>query len=802
MLRRGLAAGTALWLLSGAVGPDDARAQSAASLPDLRLVPFAVPAGDLSTALVTFGRQAGLQVSYVPSVAANLSTGGISGTLTVGAAADRLLAGTGLVARLSGTTLLVARPGAATGQGNESGILALDPVEVSANAQDPYGPGVGFVATQTMTGSKTDTPLIEIPQSISVVTRDQMTSQATQTLGEALRYTPGVLAEEYGGTDLRLDRFMIRGFQGSMPFLDGLPTISRYTLLSPLIDPYSLERLEVLRGPSSVLYGQNIPGGIVNAVSKRPTETAFGEFEVQGLAPLGGQAAFDFGGPANKEGTVLYRFTGLYRNSQTQVDQVDSERYFFAPAVTFAPDENTTLTILTNVSHSNEGFLAQNLPALGTLYPASFGKIPTSLFIGEPDFNKVERTSYSVGYNFEHRFNDIWTMRQNLRYTDSTVFVQQIGTAGYVAGNPYELNRWTLAANATQQNFGVDTQFQAEFRTFDLAHKVLIGVDYLYSHDVWLEQDGTASSLNVLFPVYGQGYTLPAVDFATSDTLSQAGLYAQDQIKLGRWTLTVGARNDWADTDTTDLLASSTVTQNDSAFTWRAGLVYEFDNGIAPYVSYSTSFQPVIGVNSSNVPLLPTTGAQYEAGIKFQPLGSQSFLTLAAFNLDQNNMPTYSPTPTNPYNIAQIGAVRIRGIEASAVANLDAGLKLVAAYTYTDAEITADGTGNEGNIPKDIPKNMASLWLDKTLQDGNFKGLGAGAGFRYVGERYGNDANTIALPANLLWDAAIHYEKDNWRLALNAKNVFDTTYVATCDNIYFCYYGLRRTVVGTISYKW
>lgn len=799
--RRAIAASLAL---SGATcGSAWAQSPPATSTAD-RVIAFSIPAGSVTTALVAFGRQAGVQVSYIPSVAANLTTQGVSGTMTAEAGAERMLVGTGLVAHLAGRTLVVARPGA-SGDGGAafaSGAITLDPVEVEADAQSPIGPGVGFLATQTLTGSKTDTPLIEIPQSISVVTQDQMKSQATQTVGEALRYTPGVLAEEYGGTDLRLDRFMIRGFQGSMPFLDGLPTISRYTLLSPYIDPFSLDRIEVLRGPSSVLYGQNIPGGIVNAVSKRPTETAFGEFEVEGLWPQGGQASFDFGGPANKDGTVLYRFTGLYRNSETQVDQVNTERYFLAPAVTFAPDDNTTLTILANAGHSNDGVLAQNLPALGTLYPAVFGKIPTNLFIGEPDFNKVERSSYSIGYNFEHRFNDIWTVRQNLRYSDTTVEVQQIGTSGYVPGNPLELSRWTLGADAAQQNFAVDNQVQAEFKTFELAHKVLVGLDYFHSHDTWIERDGSASPLNVLFPVYGQPYTLPPVDFATRDTLNQTGLYAQDQIKWDRWTLTVGGRQDWAQTDTTKLLTATTIAQDDSAFTWRAGLVYEFDNGIAPYVSYSTSFQPVIGVDSNGNPLLPTSGTQYEAGVKYQPPGSQVFLTLAAFNLEQNNMPTLQPTPSNPYNIAQIGSVRIRGIEASAVGNLGAGLKLVAAYTYNDAEITADGQGNVGNTPKDVPANMASLWLDKTLEDGDLRGLGAGGGFRYVGDRFGNNANTLALPANLLWDAAIHYDRDNWRFALNAKNVFDTTYVATCDSVYFCYYGLRRTVVGSITYKW
>lgn len=676
---------------------------------------------------------------------------------------------------------------------------------VVTTRESPWGPVDGYVASRSATGTKTDTPLIETPQSISVISRQQMRDQAVQDIGEALRYTPGLIAEEYGGTDLRIDQYMVRGFSNTMPFVDGLTTNTRYTLLSPKVDPYGLERVEVLRGPASVLYGQNIPGGLVNLISKRPTTTPFNEIEVLGLSPAGAETRFDFGGPATKDGTWLYRLTGVVHDSQTQVDHVDNKRYYLAPAITYAPSMDTTFTVLANVQHSEDGFLTQNLPSVGTLYPASFGKIPTSFFIGEPGFNGVNKTSASIGYNFEHRFDDVWTLRQNLRYSEADVDIKQVGTAGYsgaVGASP--LNRFTLSANAHLENFAIDNQLQAQFSTFGLQHTAVFGIDYFRSKDRWREMDGDAAPLDILNPAYGQPFTL-LYPFNSDDKLEQVGVYAQDQIKWGRFVLTGGLRQDWANTSTvldfgTPPLAVTN--QNDKALTGRAGLVYLFDNGVAPYFSYSTSFQPTIGANNLGQAFKPTTGEQYEVGVKYQPIGSKSMIMLSAFNIDQANVLTADPSVGNVYGQVQTGGIRVRGFEGSVTSDLGDGVKLIASYTYLDPRITADNSGDIGNRPADVPHHIASMWLDKTIQNGPLRGFGFGTGLRYVGERFGDNDNTLLMPANFLVDAAIHYDYQNWRFAVNAKNLFDKTYVATCGNENFCYYGLRRTVVGSVTYRW
>lgn len=766
-------------------------------------VNFSVPAGSLDQALAAFGRQSGLQVTYTPSITAGKKSPGASGHLSPDQALARILKASGLSFSFTNSTTVAISAAAAGGTVDNTGATALAPIEIRSGKESAWGPVNGLVATQSASGTKTDTPLAETPQSISVVSRKQLQDQAVRNVGEALRYSPGVLAEEYGGTDSRIDRYMIRGFAGTNPYLDGLTTNTYYTLLSPKIEPYGLERVEVLSGPASSLYGANSPGGLVAAVSKRPTDTPLHEFQWQVGSPKGVSGAFDFSGPVSDDGTLLYRLTGIARTANTQVDHVDTKNYYIAPAFTWKPDEDTTFTFLSKFQRSNDGGLVQNLPALGTLYGASFGKIPTSLFTGEPDFNDITRSSRSVGYSFEHRFNDVWTVRQNLRYSYTDTDIQEIGTSGFIPGTT-QLDRWTLGASANLHDLAVDTQAQAKFDTGPLDHTLLFGVDYMRSHSRWYESDGSASPLDVLDPVYGQPFTVPAVDFATDDHLRQTGVYAQDQVAFGNWRVSGGLRYDWAKTSDTDLVSDGnpTVENDDKKLTGRFGLLYLFDNGIAPYFSYSTSFQPSPGLNSTTGDALkPTTGKQYEVGVKYQPSGYNSYMTVAAYNLDQTDVTTTNPGP--PVTYAQTGAIRMRGFEVAGVADLDNGLKLIANYTYNNGEITKDDDPSlRGNRPKDVPKSMASLWLDKTIESGAAEGLGFGAGARYVGSRYGDNANTLKIPDYFLVDASIHYDYKDWRFALNGTNLFDKKYVGTCDDDTFCYYGERRAVLGTVSVKW
>ncbi|KND55421.1 Ferrichrome-iron receptor [Candidatus Paraburkholderia kirkii] len=425
----------------------------------------------------------------------------------------------------------------------------------------------GYVAKRSATGTKTDTPIIETPQSISVITADQMQAQTVQTVGEALRYTPGVIGEQFGGLDQTYDQFTVRGFQNTMPYVDGLSTQTFFTVLSPSYDPYGLERIDILRGPASVLYGQNIPGGMINLVTKRPTADPLHEasLELGSRGLVGGRV--DLGGPANRDGTLSYRFTADASSESTQTAFVQDKHVYVAPALSWRPDADTTFTVLSHFSYRDTGNRTNDLPALGTLYPGPYGRIGTGTFDGEPGFSQFKRTEAAIGYEFEHRFSDILTVRKNQRYLHANLDQQTVCNAG-LQDDLATIDRYAYAAKARVDIFTVDNQAQLKFGTGPLEHTALVGLDYTHSVDHWAERDASeVPPLDLYAPVYsGVGsIVLPDVaDFAQKDTLNQVGLYAQDQIRFGKLIATLGVRQDWTSTRQFDSSAGINVADNDA----------------------------------------------------------------------------------------------------------------------------------------------------------------------------------------------------------------------------------------------
>lgn len=701
-----------------------------------------------------------------------------------------LLAGASLGAITVSGAALAQQAGAA---------IELDQVNVQTTAtrESPTGPIEGYVARQTLTGSKTDTPILEVPQSVSVVTRDQMDARAVQNVGQALNYTAGVLGQTFG-TDPRFDYPILRGFAAdNSQYLNGLKLMRQGG--APSIETYGLERIDVLLGPSSVLYGQGNPGGLINMISKRPTFTPFAEVQGQIGSFDRYVGAFDVGGVAGTD--VAYRLTGLVRQSGTQTDYVDDNRYFFAPALTWKPSDDTKFTILANIQYDEAG-TPVGLPVNYTNGPGFPNLLSRSLFLGDPSFNSSERTLSSVGYEFEHRINDTWQVRQNARYMQLDWDYDNLYFSAMTS--PSEAARGTSVNNEDQNTITIDTQVQGDFYTGPLSHTVLFGLDYRRYSQNNMTQFGTAPSINVFAPTYNM-FILnnPWYVSLVDGTISQAGIYAQDQIKLGGWTLTLGLRQDWADTTSETLtnFGNTFQDQDDQALTSRIGLTYLFDNGIAPYISYSTSFEPVIGnmpTALGGAPFQPSKGEQYELGVKYQPVGWNGFFTAALYDLTQTNVETTTLIDGISY-ATQNGEINVKGLELSAKMSLADGLDLIANYTYMNAEITQGA--NAGNRPANVPENMANIWLDYTLKSGQFAGLGFGGGVRYVGDRYALDDDSILLNANTLFDAALHYERGPFKAQINVNNIFDETYVASCG-FFGCYYGDGRTVVATVTYKW
>ncbi|MCQ4160307.1 TonB-dependent siderophore receptor [Roseomonas sp. GC11] len=712
-----------------------------------------------------------------------------------------------LRALLRTTTALLLLPATALAQAQD--VTVLPTIDVQAQRGQATAPVQGIVAESALGATKTDTPLIETPQAVTVITRDRIEAQAARSVEEAVRYTPG-MTTGLSGYDPRFDAFRLRGFDArASQYLNGLRLMR--TLGPTSTELYGLERIEIVRGPSSVLYGQSVPGGLINMVSKRPTETAFGEVNLSAGTDSRLQAGFDLGGPLGEGSAFSYRLTGLVRNADTGVDNVPDDRYFIAPALTWRPDNDTRVTLLSSYQY-DQGGSPIGLPATGTLYTAS-GRIPVSRYLGEDSYNRSDVLAVTFGWDIERRLDAIFTFRQNARYTYNRVAYETMYGRSLSGAT---LSRGALVQRERSETLNLDNGLQADFTTGAVTHKLLAGADARQFWGTYASYFGTAPAINIFNPVYGAAVADPrrswlsAVD--RSDNLGQLGLYLQDQLRWRNWILVAGLRHDWASTEQNSYLTRTRTDQDQSATTGRIALMYAAENGLSPYVSYSTSFDPVIGTNGlTGEAFRPTEGEQYEIGLKYQPPGRQSFLSAALFDLTQSNVTTRTTNSAGASVQVQTGEVNVKGLEVEALAELGGGWQLIGAYTYMLGEITQDSavasgrttTGNEGNRPALVPEHMASLFARyRFAEDSPLAGLSLGGGLRYMGNFYGDNANTYRMPAVTLADATIGYDWRNYRLAVNASNIADTRYVASCSSAYYCYYGTGRTVIANLSYRW
>lgn len=770
---------------------------------------FSIPAGPLSAALAAFGRQAGLQVTYLASVASGKTTAGYSGTSTNEAALSYLLAGSGLTYSFPNPRT-VAISSFSDDDASADGTQ-LAPVIVDAG---PLGPVVGYIAENANSGSKTNTPLIETPQSVSVVTSEQAEAQGAQSIVQALRYSSGVAAEVRGSAT-RYDLPYIRGFGSpldSNQYVDGLRMLRGGGYAIPQIETYGTERVELLKGPSSTLYGGVAAGGLVNAVSKAPTPDPRGEVEVLYGSNQRKQLRFDLSGPIDEEKTLLYRLVGLGRQSETQVDNTEEERYYIAPSFTWAPTTMTSLTLNGSYQYDPEGGYYGILPTVGTLWYNSAGDIPRSFNEGDPAYDGFERNQAMIGYQFEHAFNDIWTVRHNLRYLDLSVTTEAVGTAS-LDSNGHTINRYALGTDETLRGITSDLQAMAQFNTGALSHTALFGFDYQYSDWSQIRDYGGAPQIDFLNPVYGiaTGLSLSRITDQEQHT-SQSGFYAQEQLKFNNLTLVGGGRFDHVSTNTDNALTGTSSTQSDDAFSGKVGVIYNFDFGLAPYASYSTAFLPVTGSDADGNAFSPTTAEQFEIGIKYQPTWFNGLFTLAYFDITQHDVVTYA----NAYTSYQTGEQRSRGIELEAKVAVTDRFNLTGAFTYTDAEIVESLAYDVGDRPIGIPDFTASLWADYTMDTGFLDGITIGGGVRYVGETVGGydpnayspTATRLDVPGYTLFDASLSYdvgkafeEANGLSAQLTVNNLLDKTYV-TCMANNFCNYGNGRTIYASLKYKW
>lgn len=796
--------------ISGALGllgtllPPPAMAQATQQQAE-QLFSIDLPAQALSGALTMFSAQTGVQVYASSELVAGLNAPAVAGRMSAREALNRLLAGSNLVARTNAAGNVTIQPGH-TGTGEH--VLPEVRVQASSYDESAWGPVDGYVAKRSATGTKTDSSIIETPQSVSVVTADYAEAIGATTLKDALSYTPGINIAPYG-SDSRYDWVYLRGFDGyASIYLDGLPLRNTGSLSVWRTENYGLERYEVLRGPSSVLYGQNSPGGLINVVSKRPTDTPQYEIQLQLGEDSRKQLAGDFSGPVDEEGKLLYRLTALVKDAELPAESMPDDRYFLAPSLTWRPSSDTSLTVLSHVMSDRAGVYTRVAPIEGTLMPNPNGKIPASNFLSEPDFNQFDQDQWMLGYLFEHRPNDAWTLRQNTRYSQMEVDYWQAGTSRFVQvdtsdpSSAANYRRRYLTVNGTQSDassFVIDNQAEGKLRLGQTEHTLLIGLDYQHTHfDEASYYRRTSFTLDIYNPSYGANLPIPAPSTDSDIRLWQTGLYLQDQIKFGeRWVATLGGRYDWAKVESEDHLTNTKSRQTDEKFTGRAGLVYLAENGLAPYASYAESFVPNVATDPlTGKAFDPETGVQYEIGLRYQPPGRSDSYSIAAFDLRRRNYITYDAD----FVPSQRGEVTVRGLEFEAYFQPLSQLNINLSYSFTPkADVTKSINRSEiGHQANPVSRHQASIWADYRLPIGVKFGLGA----RYVGPNDGyNSSAPKTVPGYTIFDAMVGYDFSHWSLALNARNLTDKTYYSQCSNT-LCYFGDERKVFATATYRW
>lgn len=693
-------------------------------------------------------------------------------------------------------------PAAATGQ--------LPVVRVRAAAETATGPVSGYRARRSATATKTDTPLSETPQSITVVTADQIIDQGAGNVQDALNYAAGVRSDAYG-LDSRTDSVRIRGAYPD-EYLDGLRKTFGYYTSNARTEPYTLERIEVLRGPSAMLFGQGTTGGVVNLVSKRPQAEAQSEVGLQLGSWNRRQLQADLTGPVTDNGEWLYRVVAVVRESDTQVDHVPDDRRLLAPSLTWRPDGATSVTLQALWQQDRSGSTSQFFPWIGTILPNPNGPIPSNRFIGEPGVDHYDTDRQTLGWLFERRLDERWTVRQNLRYSKNELdYGGFYGDAFGFDGRPFGvdlvfapgdwpdpnkrlLGRFAYVEQRSVRMLDADQHLEGRIDSGNVKHHLLLGLDVVDSDttlatafDAPVYYGGGVPLIDVYNPVYG-GYTLPAATAQPGSSQKHAGLYLQDQMKVGAdWSVVAGLRHDRT-TSSTEGAAS----QKASATTKRLGAIYAAGGGWSPFLSYSESFTPQadrlnsLGVNQS---FTPTRGKQWETGVKYEPDDAALSFNASVYDLrETDKVINLGLTFTQ-------GATQARGLELEAKASLPHRTELTAHYNYIDVEADDPSLRIES-----LPRHQAAVWSKWQFDLQGQPGFSAGAGVRYMSSF--KDGAAPQIPSLTLLDAMLAWDSPAWRVALNINNVTDKVYFATCLERGDCWFGARRNAVATVTYRW
>ncbi|MEM8807271.1 MAG: TonB-dependent siderophore receptor [Cyanobacteria bacterium P01_G01_bin.38] len=660
-----------------------------------------------------------------------------------------------------------------------------------------------YFVLEASTATRTNTPLRDIPQSIQVIPRQVIEDQQAIGLEDVLENAAGVTF--LGNNAGRGLEFSIRGF-------DNVPVLRDGFLLPNFIgdaaepEVANLERVEVLRGPASVLYGQAEPGGVVNLVTKQPLSEPY--YNLQFQVGNGGfvNPSIDLSGPLTADGRVLYRLNALYRQEDSFRDYDNNlERFFIGPTLTWLISDQTDLTV-------NLEYIDDREPLDSGLVPFGDGiePIPLDLVLNNPE-DTVEQDYLNIGYALEHRFSENWQLRNQFRFTSSNFEGDVFPIPLFVDESTGILTRAFTFQETEVDTYSLYTNIEGKFNTGSIEHTLLAGIDLTrWNQESSSGFDPSAVSLiNIFDPVYPDPSSFPARDsLPPFDFLNnpieteQLGIYLQDQIDiLDNLIIVAGLRYNTVNQETTDRFTDAVTEQYDDAFVPRIGVVYQPIESISLYANYSRSFVPNSETDADGNFLDPEEGEGFEVGIRGEIIENRLAATLAYFDITKQNVATSDPDPNNPFSSVATGEQRSRGVDFNLTGEILPGWNVVASYAYIDAEVTEDNDADlVGNRLFGAPEHSASLWTTYEIQSGDLQGLGFGLGLNFVGEQEGDLANSYQIDSYFLANAALFYQRNDWQAQLNIDNIFDVDYVRASGVRNGINRGEPLTIRASISY--
>ena len=679
-------------------------------------------------------------------------------------------------------------------------------------------PEINITDTYRNTATKSQLTPEETPQSITVIDSEMLEMRDADSINEALRYVPGVTTELRGGAVSRLDQFNLRGFPNYQNAYDGMPLLFNGWNLQPQIDAVAIQQVEVFKGPTSSLYGNMSPGGFVNLISKQPSLQSFNQLGITlGSRNLTELSLESRGQIESSE--LSYSVVGLARERDGQAVTSEEERQVFAPSIDWQASENTLVNF--NVFYQNDPSMGiyNTVPAVGSVFKTPYGRLDMDFYAGDANWNTYDRNVIMAGYKVNHEFSDAWMLLHQARYMDAEAYQENTYNTGLLsdAPPPYSLApgadrtllRRAYLTDETANALTIDNQLAGQFNMGSVEHNVLIGIDYQdLSSDIRYEDwdqtktpviDLYAPDNHLINPATLIGSTPLSSDFEVNS--DQIGFYLQDQLRVGNWIALFGGRYDQYNYEESGLkYGAQTVSEiEQSEFSGRAGVLYEFANGWSPYLSYAESFEPVGGSDRNGNTFEPAMSDQWELGAKYSSPDQHHLLALAAFEINKKNALTRDPSG-GPNDLVQAGETRSRGIELESQHVYSESLMWTFNYTWLDVEVTEDNTGLKGKTPVWIADNTASLWMQYELFEGLLAGIQIGAGVRYVGETQMDALNTDAVPDYTLYDFALSRNFGAANVRVSTNNITDERYYSCFDNNN-CWFGAERSVELAVAYE-